>query len=75
MKELITIGRNSHNGIVLDNIAVSAERAVIVTVLNGPYLEGLNSTNGTQINGRHKLVVCDKYCQLIVRNCSLSLFF
>ncbi len=51
-KERVTIGRGPHNDIVLDNIAVSAEHAVIVTILNDSYLEDLNSTNGTQINGQ-----------------------
>lgn len=51
-KERITIGRHPHNDIVLDNLAVSAEHAVIVTILDDAYLEDLNSTNGTQIHGQ-----------------------
>ena len=50
-KERITIGRRPHNDIVIDDLAVSAEHAVIVTIRNDSFLEDLNSTNGTQING------------------------
>src|ERR1035437_2209961 len=51
-KERITIGRRPHNDIVIDDLAISAEHAVIVTVCNDSFLEDLNSTNGTQINGQ-----------------------
>ncbi|CAN5415825.1 hypothetical protein BH11PSE11_BH11PSE11_00760 [soil metagenome] len=51
-KERITIGRRAHNDIVIDDLAVSAEHAVIVTIRNDSFLEDLNSTNGTQINGQ-----------------------
>ncbi|QDZ28768.1 FHA domain-containing protein [Noviherbaspirillum sp. UKPF54] len=51
-KERITIGRGPHNDLVIDNLAVSAEHAVIVTVNDDSFLEDLNSTNGTQVNGQ-----------------------
>lgn len=51
-KERITIGRRPHNDIVLDNLAISGEHAVIVTRDNDSFLEDLNSTNGTQVNGQ-----------------------
>lgn len=51
-KERITIGRRSHNDVVLDMRAVSAEHAAIVTVLNNSFIEDLDSTNGTQVNGQ-----------------------
>jgi pSer/pThr/pTyr-binding forkhead associated (FHA) protein len=51
-KERITIGRRQHNDLVIDNSAISAEHAVIVTMLRDAYLEDLNSTNGTRINGQ-----------------------
>lgn len=51
-KERITIGRRPHNDIVIDNLAISGEHAVIVTHDNDSFLEDLNSTNGTQINGQ-----------------------
>ena len=50
-KERITIGRKSHNAIVIDNLAVSGEHAAIVTILNDSFLEDLNSTNGLTVNG------------------------
>ncbi|KIF81726.1 FHA domain-containing protein [Noviherbaspirillum autotrophicum] len=51
-KERIRIGRSPHNDLVIDNRAVSAEHAVIVTINNDSFLEDLNSTNGTQVNGQ-----------------------
>lgn len=51
-KERITIGRRPHNDVVIDDIAVSAEHATIVTNFNDSLLEDLNSTNGTQVNGQ-----------------------
>ena len=51
-KERMTIGRGPGNDILLDNLAVSAEHAVIVTHDDDSFLEDLNSTNGTQVNGQ-----------------------
>ncbi len=50
-KEHMTIGRKPHNDIVIDNLAVSGEHAAIVTIFNDSFLEDLNSTNGTLVNG------------------------
>lgn len=50
-KERMTIGRKTHNDIVLDNLAVSGEHAAIVTILNDSFLEDLDSTNGLEVNG------------------------
>jgi len=51
-KERITIGRKPHNDVQIDNLAVSGEHLVVVTVLNDTFIEDLNSTNGTFINGQ-----------------------
>ena len=51
-KERITIGRRPSNQIHIDNLAVSGEHAVIVTIGNDSFLEDLNSTNGTMVNGK-----------------------
>jgi len=51
-KERTTIGRKSHNDIVIDNLAVSGEHAMIMTILNDSFLEDLGSTNGTLVNGQ-----------------------
>lgn len=51
-KERITIGRRSFNDIVINDLAISGEHAVIVTEKGDSFLEDLNSTNGTQINGQ-----------------------
>ena len=50
-KERTSIGRKPHNDIQIDNLAVSGEHAVIVTILNDSFLEDLGSTNGTVVNG------------------------
>jgi len=51
-KERTTIGRKPHNDIQIDNLAISGEHAVLVTILNDSFLEDLNSTNGTFVNGQ-----------------------
>jgi hypothetical protein len=51
-KERMTLGRKPQNDIVIDNIAVSAEHAVIATLFNDSFLEDLGSTNGTFVNGQ-----------------------
>lgn len=50
-KERMTIGRKPHNDIQIDNLAISGEHAAIVTILKDSFLEDLNSTNGTMVNG------------------------
>jgi len=50
-KETMTIGRKSDNDIHLDNLAVSSHHAKITTILNDSFIEDLNSTNGTYLNG------------------------
>ena len=51
-KERTTIGRKPENDIQIDNLAISGEHAVIVTILNDSFLEDLGSTNGTHVNGQ-----------------------
>ncbi len=51
-KERMTIGRRPTNDIHIDNLAVSGEHAVIVTIGNDSFLEDLDSTNGTLVNGK-----------------------
>lgn len=51
-KERTTIGRKPHNDVVIDNLAVSGEHAMIMTILNDSFLEDLGSTNGTLVNGQ-----------------------
>ena len=52
LKERMSIGRKAHNDIQIDNMAISGEHAVVVTILNDSFLEDLNSTNGTLVNGQ-----------------------
>jgi pSer/pThr/pTyr-binding forkhead associated (FHA) protein len=51
-KERMSIGRKPHNDIQIDNLAISGEHAVVVTILNDSFLEDLDSTNGTFVNGQ-----------------------
>jgi pSer/pThr/pTyr-binding forkhead associated (FHA) protein len=53
IKERTTLGRRPYNDIVIDNLAVSGEHAVLQLLGgNEVYLEDLNSTNGSYINGK-----------------------
>jgi len=51
-KERITIGRKPDNDIHIDNLAVSGKHALIITILDDSFLEDLQSTNGTYVNGK-----------------------
>ncbi len=51
-KERLSIGRKPHNDIQIDNLAISGDHAVVVTILADSFLEDLNSTNGTLVNGQ-----------------------
>jgi len=49
--ERITIGRKASNAIHIDDPTVSGEHAAILMLQNA-YVEDLNSTNGTNLNGK-----------------------
>jgi hypothetical protein len=51
-KERYTIGRLPDNDIRIDNAAVSGHHALVINILNDSFLEDLNSTNGTYVNGK-----------------------
>ncbi|HXG28202.1 MAG TPA: FHA domain-containing protein [Nevskiales bacterium] len=51
-KERITIGRRDDNDVRLEDGATSGHHATIITVLNDSFLQDLNSTNGTFVNGK-----------------------
>ena len=51
-KERYTIGRLHDNDIRIDNPAVSGHHSLIINILNDSFLEDLNSTNGTYVNGK-----------------------
>ncbi len=51
-KDKTTLGRRPYNDIVIDNLAVSGEHAVMQMVGADVFIEDLNSTNGTYINGK-----------------------
>lgn len=51
-KKRLSIGRKPNNDIQIDNLAISGDHAAIVTILNDAFLEDLNSTNGTLVNGQ-----------------------
>lgn len=51
-KERYTIGRLPDNDIRIDNPAVSGHHSLIINILNDSFLEDLNSTNGTYVNGK-----------------------
>jgi pSer/pThr/pTyr-binding forkhead associated (FHA) protein len=51
-KDRTTLGRRPYNDIVIDNLAVSGEHAVLQMTGGEVFLEDLNSTNGTYLNGK-----------------------
>ena len=51
-KDKTTLGRRPYNDIVIDNLAVSGEHAALQMVGQDVFIEDLNSTNGTYINGK-----------------------
>lgn len=51
-KDKTTLGRRPYNDIVIDNLAVSGEHAVLQMLGADVFIEDLNSTNGTYINGK-----------------------
>jgi pSer/pThr/pTyr-binding forkhead associated (FHA) protein len=51
-KDKTTLGRRPYNDVVIDNLAVSGEHAVLQMVGSDVFIEDLHSTNGTYINGK-----------------------
>jgi predicted component of type VI protein secretion system len=51
-KERTSIGRKPINDIQIDNLSISGQHAVITRILGDAFLEDLNSTNGTYVNGQ-----------------------
>ncbi|MBU6440662.1 MAG: FHA domain-containing protein [Betaproteobacteria bacterium] len=51
-KDRITLGRRPHNDVVIDNLAVSGEHAVLLREGDGYVVQDLGSTNGSYINGK-----------------------
>ena len=51
-KDRVTLGRRPYNDIVIDHLAVSGEHALVQLLGSETFIEDLNSTNGTYINGK-----------------------
>lgn len=51
-KDRTSLGRRPYNDIVIDNLAVSGEHAVLLLSGQDVSLEDLNSTNGSYVNGK-----------------------
>ena len=51
-KDRTSLGRRPYNDIVIDNLAVSGEHAVLQMSGGEVHVEDLNSTNGTYVNGK-----------------------
>lgn len=56
-KEHTTLGRRPYNDIVIDNLAVSGEHALLTMANGNVTIEDLRSTNGTHVNG-HAIERC-----------------
>jgi len=50
-KERLSVGRASHNDVVIDDPAVSEQHAVIISIGNDHILQNLQSVNATLLNG------------------------
>lgn len=61
MSTLMTLGRSLDNDVMIDEKTASAYHAQIITYFNTSYIEDLNSTNGTLLNGKpvHKHIIHD----------------
>ena len=44
------IGRSSSNSIILDDVTVSREHAILTVSNNSPFIKDTNSTNGIYVN-------------------------
>ena len=51
-RERITVGRGPGNDLQLAHNAVSGSHAKVITIRSDSFLEDLNSTNGTKVNGK-----------------------
>lgn len=51
-KDRTTLGRRPYNDVVIDNLAISGEHAVLQMAGHDVFIEDLNSTNGTYVNGK-----------------------
>ncbi len=51
-KERYTVGRLPDNDVRIDSPAISGHHSLIINILNDSFLEDLNSTNGTYVNGK-----------------------
>lgn len=51
-RERVRIGRKPCNEIQIDDLAISGEHARVTTILGDAFLEDLDSTNGTCVNGK-----------------------
>lgn len=51
-QERITIGRKPNNDLQLPHSTVSGSHALAITIRDDSFLEDLNSTNGTRVNGK-----------------------
>lgn len=51
-KDRTTLGRRPYNDVVIDNLAISGEHAVLQMAGQDVFIEDLNSTNGTYVNGK-----------------------
>ena len=51
-REVMTIGRKDDNDVRIENLAVSGHHAKLLTIFDDSFLEDLDSTNGTYVNGQ-----------------------
>ena len=55
-KDKTTLGRRPYNDIVIDNLAVSGEHAVLITILNDSFIEDLAGVSGHHVGVWSRLI-------------------
>ena len=45
-----SIGRSSNNSVILDDVTVSRQHAILTVIDNSPHIKDTNSTNGIYVN-------------------------
>lgn len=66
LENFLSLGRDSENNLILDESYISKRHAVIIKKDDGYYIEDLNSSNGTFLNGKQVMSSTRIYDQDII---------
>jgi len=72
VQQRTTIGRRPYNAVVIDDLSVSGEHAVLLVTTEGVVIEDLGSTNGTAVNSQQVQRQLLRHGDLIeIGNCTI----